>query len=153
MYSTVYSLHASCQWIKPDFDSAASKIAAFEKLRVNLCGNTKSSSNVSSLLLHHFFLSIAISTALWTTRFLYIGLERRTQVNHLLLTVLSIFVLFWLTFASCSIAPFNLSKSIRMAADIGSQAPGMDWHELRLGIGTKGLQPRFFFLGALTFPT
>jgi hypothetical protein len=60
----------------------------------------------SSLLLHHFFLSIDISTASRTTRPLRNDLERRTHGSSLLLIVLPIFFLPWLTFAFCIIAPF-----------------------------------------------
>jgi hypothetical protein len=60
----------------------------------------------SSLLLHRFFLSIDIGTAHWTTLPLYNYLEQRTQGNSLLLTILSTFVLPWLTFAFCIVALF-----------------------------------------------
>jgi hypothetical protein len=46
-----------------------------------------------------FFLSIEIDTAPRTARTLYNDLDRRTHGNHLLLTILPIFVLPWLTFA------------------------------------------------------
>jgi hypothetical protein len=67
-----------------------------------------------SLLLHHFFFFIDNTTTperltLYTTVLID---ERR--VTHLLLTTLSIFVLTWLTFAFCIIAPF-LKRSNRMA--------------------------------------
>ncbi|SAM05185.1 hypothetical protein [Absidia glauca] len=72
------------------------------------------------------------------TRTLCNYLKRRTQGNPLLLTILSIFVLLWLTFAFCINAPFLPSRSNGMATDIGSLAPGLDGLVLRLGIGLKG---------------
>jgi hypothetical protein len=49
---------------------------------------------VAPLLLHHFFfLSTDISTAPRTTRHLYNDLDRRTQGNYLLLTIMPVFVL------------------------------------------------------------
>jgi hypothetical protein len=65
----------------------------------------------SSLLLYHFFfLSTSIGTTPQTIRPLYNKLDRRTHGTSLLLTILSIFVLPWLTFAFCIIAPFFLNN-------------------------------------------
>jgi hypothetical protein len=96
----------------------------------------------SSLLLHLFFFynPISIGNTSRTTRFLYNNLERWTQGNFLLLTILAIFVLPWLTFAFCLIAPFFLEWSNGMTTDIGSLAAGMDGHEFWLEIGRKGLR-------------
>jgi hypothetical protein len=93
-----------------------------------------------SLLLHHFFSFNGHGTAPQTTRSLYDDLKRRTQGNTTLLTILSIFVLSWLTLAFCITASFFLSRSNGMATDIGSLAPGMDGHAVRLGIGCKGIR-------------
>jgi hypothetical protein len=87
-----------------------------------------------------FLLSIGIYRTQQTTRFLYNHLERQMLGNSLLLTVLSIFVLPWLTFAFCFIEPFFLKSSNEMAMDIGSLAPVLDEHELRLGVKTKRLR-------------
>jgi hypothetical protein len=86
-----------------------------------------------------FFLSIDIDIALWTTRPLSNDIERRTQGSPLLLTILSMFVLPWLTFAFCFIAPLFLGRSNGMTTDIGSLAAGLDPHVAILGIGRKGL--------------
>ncbi|SAM03492.1 hypothetical protein [Absidia glauca] len=59
--------------------------------------------------------------------------ERR--VTPLLLTILTIFVVPWLTLVFCIIAPFFLNKSNEMA--IGSLAPGPGGYVLGLGIGLK----------------
>jgi hypothetical protein len=97
-----------------------------------------------------FFLSINISTTSWTTRPLFDDLEGRIQGNPHLPTILSIFVLPWLTFAFCMNGPLFLSRSNGMTADIGSMAPGMDEDGPGLGIGTKGItknirSPAHFF--------
>jgi hypothetical protein len=74
------------------------------------------------------------------------------QGNSRLLTILSIFALQSLTFAFCINAPFFQ----QMATDIGSLAPGLDEHVVKIGIGRKGLRRNgktvaIFFLGAPTF--
>jgi hypothetical protein len=45
-----------------------------------------------------------------------------------------------LTFALCIIASFILSRSKGMTTDIGSLAPELDVHVVRLEIGRKGLR-------------
>jgi hypothetical protein len=87
------------------------------------------------LLLPHFFLSIDIGAALRMSPPLYNkynNLERRTQGSSLLITILCIFVLPWLTFACCILAPFFSSRSNGLAANIGSLAPGLNGHALRV---------------------
>jgi hypothetical protein len=78
---------------------------------------------VSSLLLHHFFLYIDIGNVPRTTRSLYNDLKRRTQGSSLLLTILSIFVLPWLTFTFCITAPFFLVDRM------GWQRISALWHQ------------------------
>jgi hypothetical protein len=93
----------------------------------------------SSLLLRLFFF-IEIGIAQTTTRPLYNDLQWRMQGSSLPLTVLSIFVLPWLTFTFCTIVAFFLKRSNGMAMDIGSLALGHNGHLIRLGIGLKGLR-------------
>jgi hypothetical protein len=62
------------------------------------------------LFLYFFvtFFSIDIGTDPRETRPLYNDIKRRAQGNFFLLTISSIFVLPWLTFAFCIIVPFLL---------------------------------------------
>jgi hypothetical protein len=82
-----------------------------------------------------FFLSIDIGIAPQTTQPLCNYLERRTQGNSFLLTVLFIIGLPWLTFAFYIIARFFLARSNWMTTNIDSLAAGLDVHAVRLGIG------------------
>jgi hypothetical protein len=92
-----------------------------------------------SLLLHHIFsFNWHYRRTTYDLHFIY-ELERRAQGNSLLLSALSIFVLPWLTFTFCIIAPSFLSRSNGLATDIGSLEPGLDAHVPRLGIGTDFL--------------
>jgi hypothetical protein len=77
-----------------------------------------------------------------------------SQGISLLLTILSIFVYPWVTFAFCVIPPLFLSRSNEMATNIGFLAPGHNGHALEIEIGLKGLpkskgNPRNFFFIAL----
>jgi hypothetical protein len=117
-------------------------------------------SHIFSLPLLCFFITIFfyiyIITALRMARPLYDDLQRQTHGNSLLLTLLSIFVLPWPTFAFCIIAPLFFSRSIGVATDVGSLTAGLDGHVVRLWIGRKGLQKNMgkssqSFQGTLTF--
>jgi hypothetical protein len=101
----------------------------------------------SSLLLHHFFLSIDNVTAPWTTHSSCKDLGRRTHGNSHLHTISPIFVLPWLTFAFCIITPSFVSRSIGTATDIEFLAPGLEGHVVRLGIRRKALR----ILGEILF--
>jgi hypothetical protein len=70
---------------------------------------------------------------------LYSGLDRRAKGNSLLLTVMSIFVLPWLTFTFCIIAHSFPSRFNRIATDIDSLDSGLAY-AVRLGIGRRGLR-------------
>jgi hypothetical protein len=65
---------------------------------------------------------------------LYDDLNWRMQGNSLLLTILSIFVLPWLKFTFCVIAPFFLGRLNGMAMDISSLASGLGGHALKIGL-------------------
>jgi hypothetical protein len=79
-----------------------------------------------------FFLSIDIGTAPRTIRFLYNDLERRTQGNSLLVTILSTS----LTVQTLTLINplLFLSRSNGMATDIGFLAAVLDGHVVRLEI-------------------
>jgi hypothetical protein len=85
-----------------------------------------------------FFLSIDIGTALRTPHPLYNDRKGRAQGNSLLLTILSIFVLPRLTFVFCINTILFFSGFSKMATDVGSLAPGLDVHVVRLGDWTQG---------------
>jgi hypothetical protein len=80
----------------------------------------------SSLPLDHFFfLAVDICTTPWTARLLFDVLRRRTLGNPLLLTIMSVIIFPWLTFAFCTTALLFLRWSNGMATDIDSLAPGL----------------------------